>query len=305
MNNNDIICPSCGARLSNKTNICIRCGYNFNTQSNINPSNSINQSNEHINNKPISSIPIKSIILLIIAIVNIIMVVPIVYKYAYVSYIAFLLSGQYFLYFLLSVLYIIFSIVFLLKTIWNLIKYNNILRIIFKIVVVIIIAFIALKAFNRSQLLQMRNTQKSLISTNGTTERIELKDRTVLSTDDVEINVNYISYKDDRIFVRFKLNNKSDKFYSFFVSFLKVNDKEMVFTPAAGTRFSSFKNYVEPHKSAIDYVMYIWYKDLKKHNIDKKDIKKISLKPYLYVSENGDNKYEIIRSEKYIDLELK
>ena len=77
--------------------------------------------------------------------------------------------------------------------------------------------------------------------------------------------------------MHFNLNNKSNKFYNFIVYKLKVND----------------------------YVMYIWYNDLKNNNIDKNEIKKFSFILLLYTSERGDTSFIHEENDDYLEIELK
>lgn len=130
-----------------------------------------------------------------------------------------------------------------------------------------------------------------------------MKNNVLLNTDDIEIKVESITYTIYNIELHFNLNNKSNKYYNFIVYKLKVNDYENVnFGTKTGSNFSAVNRYVEPHNNSSDYVIYIWYNDLKNNNIDKNEIKKLSFKLLLYTSERGGTSFKQEKNDDYLEI---
>lgn len=91
-----------------------------------------------------TKIPTKNIVLLVLSIINIITIVPLVKKFSVVWLIFGALSSKSTYYLLLGGcgMYVIASIVILIKSIWNVVKYNDVLKKIFKIGILVLIVLI-------------------------------------------------------------------------------------------------------------------------------------------------------------------
>lgn len=241
-----------------------------------------------------TKIPTKNIVFLVLSIINIITIVPFVIKFSVISLIFGFLDSKSTYY--LCGIYVIVSIVILIKSIWNVIKYNDALKKVFKIgILVLIVLFGYKKIFPNSN-----------INNNNNNQNVKMTNNILLNTDDIEIKVESINYTTYNVELHFNLNNKSNKYYNFHVYKLKVNDYEgMIFGTKTRSNFSAVNNYVAPHSNSSDYVMYIWYNDLKKYNIEKNEIKKLSFKLLLYESEREDASFEPEENDNYINIELK
>ena len=279
--------------------------YGNNINEEIQNSNSVNANN--IDNKDCKTkIPTKNIVLLVLSVFNIITIVPFIIKFS-VVWLIFGALGSKLTYCLLlggCGIYIIVSIVILIKSICNVVKYNEVLKKIFKTgILVSIVLIIGLLCYKK--IFPNSNINISNSSTNNN-QNVEMKNNVLLNTDDIEIKVESIFYTTYNVELHFNLNNKSNKYYNFDVYKLKVNDYEnMNFGTKTGSNFSAVNRYVEPHNNSSNYVMYIWYNNLKKYNIEKNEIKKLSFKLLLYKSERGDTFLEQEKNDNYLDIEFK
>ena len=255
-----------------------------------------------------TNISTKNIVLLVLSIINIMIIVPFVVEFSGFWLIFGALGSKSTYYLLLGGcgIYVIVSIIILIKSIWNVIKYNDVLKKIFKIgilvlFVLIISLFCYIKIYPNSNV-NMSNPNSSI----NNNSNIEMKNNILLNTDDIEIKVKSITYTTNNIELHFILNNKSNKYYNFNVYKLKVNNYENIyFGLDDGSNFRSLNSYVEPHNSSSNYVMYIWYNDLKKYNIEKSEIKKLSFKLLLYTSDKGDTSFNQQNNDNYLEKELK
>lgn len=233
---------------------------------------------------------------LILCIINCVVIVPSVIRFIFLWWLFGGLSDSKAMYYGLlcgSAIYLIISFVFLIKLISNVIKFNP-LKKYFKIAIVLIISLFCLK--------YMFQTSNSL----NNTPKIELGDNILLVTDDVEIKLEDINYTTNNIEVKFNLMNKSNKYYNFDIVDLKINDYYNVyFGIDSNSNFGIVNNWVKPNNNSNNYIVYIWYDDLEKYNIEKNEIQKLSFKLSQYISEKGDIYFNTVENDEYISVEVK
>lgn len=265
---------------------------NTNTNSNVYNKEQVNTKNPVDNNykyKSKSGVPKKTILFLSLSIINALTIVPLIILFCFSWLVFGLLSGSESLYYGVLIgcaIYVILSVIILLKEIFTALKYTS--KNTNTFILMVIAPIIGLSIFNRIIIYCIPPSVKSRYS--KIPQIVELKNNVLLETSDIEAKINEVTTTSDRLNINFKLNNKSNKYYNFDISKIRVNDYDTDFRKEIiDSNFAFVGNYwVEPNDSSDNYNVYIKYDELKKHNINYSNIKKLSFDLLLYYDdENG------------------
>ena len=243
----------------------------------------------------------KGIVKLILSILNIVVFFPIAYNFS-ILYILFGgLSGQKINYLLIIVssVYMLASIIFLLKSIWNMIKHKNILKIVFVGAILLIILLNVISYFDTRK--SLNDARKKLNSS------AEIISNPAYMSDDVELAVKNVYFYENYVYVKFYLNNKSsDKYYNFRINKVKVNGIQVAFENDVSSHFSKVSSWVKPLNNSNAYGIRIRNNELEKNGINKNSITNISYNFDIYFSKtNSENYDDFVSYDNYYYIVVK
>ena len=321
----NIINSNNNQNISNITN-----SYNSNTssvQQNVNNNNVNNQNNNGvvINNANqsyqykdnFSSVNTsekannKDIIKLVLSILNALIIVPIVYNFS----VLFLLFGGLsekspnYLIIIGGCVYVIGSIIFLLKSIWRIIRHKKVLKIIFVGIILFLIISNTISYFNTRNSLNKQREKLNSTTQNSITQlkEAEIISNPSFSSNDIELAIKNVYYHDDYVYIKFYLNNKtSDKYYNFEINKMKINYIQVAFENDVFSNFSKVSSWVGPLNSSNSYGILIRNNELEKRGIKKDKISSISFNFAIYSSKtNSENYDDFVSFDNYYDVILK
>ena len=283
MNNNNIYNEQPSTNISNSINT--------NTNSKVYNKEQVNTKAPVDNNykyKSESSVPKKTILFLSLSAINTLMIVPFIIQFSFVWLIFGAFSGSESLYYGVLIggaIYVVLSVIILLKEVFTALKYTSKKTNTF--ILMVIASIFGLFLFNQIlpyALPSMKSKQSKVY------QAVKLKNNTLLETSDVEIKIDNSFTTVSELNISFELNNKSNKYYNFDISKIRINGYDTDFKKEIiNSNFATVGDYwVKPNDSSDNYNVYIKYDKLKKHNISFSDIKKLSFDLLIYYDdENG------------------
>lgn len=283
MNNNNIYNEQPSTNISNSINT--------NTNSKVYNKEQVNTKAPVDNNykyKSESSVPKKTILFLSLSAINTLMIVPFIIQFSFVWLIFGAFSGSESLYYGVLIggaIYVVLSVIILLKEVFTALKYTSKKTNTF--ILMVIASIFGLFLFNQIlpyAIPSMKSKQSKVY------QAVKLKNNTLLETSDVEIKIDNSFTTVSELNINFKLNNKSNKYYNFDISKIRINGYDTDFKKEIiNSNFATVGDYwVKPNDSSDNYNVYIKYDELKKHNISFSDIKKLSFDFLIYYDdENG------------------
>lgn len=247
----------------------------------------------------------KDIIKLILSILNALLIVPFVYKFSILYFLFSGISGTSpsYVIIIFGSVYVIGSIIFLLKSIWRIIRHKKVLKIIFVGIILFLIMSNTVSYFNT------RNTlNKQRENLNSTPQMTEAKfiSNPAYSSDGIEFAVKKIYYHDDYVYIKLYLNNKtSNKYYNAKINKIKINYIQVVFENDVFSNFSKVSSWVGPLSSSDSYGILIRNNELEKKGIKKDKINSISYNFSIYSSNtNSENYDDFVSFDNYYDVIL-
>ncbi len=283
MNNNNIYNEQPSTNISNSINT--------NTNSKVYNKEQVNTKAPVDNNykyKSESSVPKKTILFLSLSAINTLMIVPFIIQFSFVWLIFGAFSGSESLYYGVLIggaIYVVLSVIILLKEVFTALKYTSKKTNTF--ILMVIASIFGLFLFNQIlpyAIPSMKSKQSKVY------QAVKLKNNTLLETSDVEIKIDNSFTTVSELNISFELNNKSNKYYNFDISKIRINGYDTDFKKEIiNSNFATVGDYwVKPNDSSDNYNVYIKYDKLKKHNISFSDIKKLSFDLLIYYDdENG------------------
>ena len=276
--------------ISDTATYCLHCGTQFGNQfasqtpgvvtsqpTSVQPvyANPNVQSQTIVPNKKVSTITKGDIISLVLSLLNASLLLPVGGYFFVLWFIFGAFSGSIITYYgvlLATGFYCLGSIIWVLKAIWNIIKYNSVLRTLFKIfIIVMILLVIGGCCFQRYAPLKWRQAIDN--SGIGYINSYRAKNDLVYESEDLVIKV--VSIKETKYWFSIKLSveNKSDLYYNIDFSNEKVNDfDDFILHRGSGSYFGEYNPYIEPHSTSDNYVLEIHRNSLDSHGLTCKDI---------------------------------
>ncbi len=168
-------------------------------------------------------------------------------------------------------------------------------------IIIIFGLFIYNKFINNKNLNDQSGSNGVNLYKNTVNKNTSINEQVLYSSDEVEIKVLNMKMLDKYAKITFSLLNKSDKTYNFSIGNLKVNNcilpyGEPNYNGKLLNNFAGVNLGVSPGQYSDNYVIYIWYNELKFHKIDS--ISLLSFELLLYKDEKMLN-----QKIKYIDVQ--